>query len=196
MARRARRLQAGGIQHVVNRGALRAPLFADEAGCRLFLGALRDALARHPVDLLAWCVMPNHWHLLLRPRTVEALPGFVRWLTLAHSRRWQAFHARPGQGTLYQGRYRSVPIEGDDQLLTVLRYIERNPVRAGLADSAADWRWSSVHERLGGLGGLLAPSPVPLPMGWLDLLDTSQSPDEVEAMRQALEGARRNLPAG
>lgn len=159
MARRPRRLLAGGIQHVINRGALRAPLFADEVGCRLLLRALHDALIRHPIELLAWCVMPNHWHLLLRPGTAEALPRFVRWLTLARSRRWQALHARPGQGTLYQGRYRSAPIEADDHLLTVVRYIERKPLRAGLVESAAAWPWSGVRKRLGGRGSLLAPLP-------------------------------------
>jgi REP element-mobilizing transposase RayT len=115
MARRARSLTAGGIQHVINRGALRAALFADAVGCQLFVGALRDALAGEAVDLLAWCVMPNHWHLLVRPRSAEALPTFMRRLTLTHSRRWQAFHDRPGQGTLYQGRYRSAPVVRESQ---------------------------------------------------------------------------------
>jgi putative transposase len=180
---------------LVNRGALRSPLFADEAGCRLFLRALRDALDRHPVDLLAWCVMPNHWHLLLRPQTAEALPRFVRWLTLAHSQRWQAVHDRRGQGTLYQGRYRSAAVENDDHLLTVLRYIERNPVRAGLIASAAAWPWSSARERLDGSGGWLAPLPVPLPAGWLACLDAPQTPAEVEAVRRSIRGQRRAVEA-
>ncbi len=191
MTRRTRRLEAGGIQHVVNRSALRSPLFADEAGCRLFLGALHDALDRHDVGLLSWCVMPNHWHLLLQPGTAEALPRFVRWLTLAHSRRWQAFHARPGQGTLYQGRYRSAVVGNDDHLLTVLRYIERNPVRAGLVASAAAWPWSSARERLGSPGKLLAPLPVPLPADWLGHLDAPQTLAEVEAVRRAIAGRQR-----
>jgi putative transposase len=195
MARRPRHLLAGGIQHVINRGALRTPLFADEVGCRLFLRVLRDALDRHPVDLLAWCVMPNHWHLLLRPRTAEALPRFVRWLTLAHSQRWQALHDRRGYGTLYQGRYRSAAVEGDDHLLAVLRYIERNPVRAGLVGSAAAWPWSSARERLGNPGGWLAPLPVPLPAGWLAHLDAPQSPAEVEAVRRSIAGRRRAVQA-
>ena len=163
MARRPRGLAGGEIYHVVNRGALRAPLFADAVDARLFQGTLRDALALHPVDLLAWCVMPNHWHLLLRPESAEALPPFMRRLTLTHSRRWQACHARPGQGTLYQGRYRSARVAGDAQLLTVLRYIERNPVRAGLVASAIDWPWSSLRQRLSGRAGRLAALPVTLP---------------------------------
>lgn len=146
VARVDRRLAAGSMHHVHNRGALRRTLFVAPAGWRLFMGALHDARARHDVAVLAWCLMPNHWHLLLRPATGAALPAFMRWLTLAHSRRWQALHAEPGMGTLYQGRYRSHPVEDDGHLLTVVRYIERNPVRAGLAARAADWPWSSVGE--------------------------------------------------
>ena len=175
---------------MVNRGALRSPLFGDEIGCRLILGTLRDALARHPVELLAWCLMPNHWHLLVRPGTAEALPPFMRWLTLTHSRRWQALHGREGQGTLYQGRYRSTAVKTDGQLLTVVRYIERNPVRAGLVASAADWPWSSVRERSMCTRDLLAPLPVPLLGDWLTHLDAPQTAAEVEAVRTALRGGR------
>lgn len=201
MARRARGLVAGGIHHVLNRGALRAPLFADAIGARLFLGALRDALAAHPVDLLGWCLMPNHWHLLVRPTLPDGLPRFMRWLTLAHSRRWQALHSRPGQGALYQGRYRSAAIEGDTHLLTVARYIERNPVRAHLVDNAADWPWSSLQERLTGQPGRLALLPTPLPTGWLDWVNAPQTATEAEAVRRAVCGkvgrpARRAIDRG
>ena len=110
----------------------------------------------------------------------------MRWLTMALSRRWQALHQRPGLDSLYPSRYRSCPVEPDDRLFTVVRDIERNPVRAGLTASAVDWPWSSVRERLGGRGGLLAPLPVALPAGWLERLDTP----EVEACRKALAGNR------
>jgi putative transposase len=194
MARRARGLVAGSIRHVVNRGALRSPLFADEIGARLFLGALRDALGHRPVDLLGWCLMPNHWHLLVRPTLPDALPPFMRWLTLAHSRRWQVLHGRPGQGTLYQGRYRSAAIEADAQLLTVLRYIERNPVRARLVANAADWPWSSLHERLDGEPGRLTPLPIPLPAGWLDWVNAPQTAMEAEALHRDFCGAKVGRP--
>lgn len=183
MARADRRLAAGSIHHVHNRDALRRTLFAQPAEWRLFLGALHDALARHEVDLFAWCLMPNHWHLLVRSRTEAALPAFMRWLTLAHSRRRQALHGQPGLGTLYQGRYRSHPVADDAHLLTTVRYIERSPVRAGLVASAVLWPWSSVGERLGGTGGLLAPLPLALPENWLKRLDTPETPTEIAAWR-------------
>lgn len=166
MGRADRRLTAGAIQHVHNRGALRRALFEADADWRLFLATLHDARDRHEVELLAWCLMPNHWHLLLRPATAAALPAFMRWLTLAHSRRQQTLHGQTGIGTLYQGRYRSHAVDSDDHLLTIVRYIERNPVRAGLVEHAIDWPWSSVRERLGGYGRLLAPLPIALPTDW------------------------------
>ena len=178
MARADRRLAAGAIHHVHNRGALRRALFAAEADWRLFLATLHDARDRHEVELLAWCLMPNHWHLLLRPATDAALPAFMRWLTLAHSRR-QALHGQAGIGTLYQGRYRSHPVDSDAHLLTVVRYLERNPVRAGLVERAADWPWSSVRERLGGCGGLLVPLPVAVPADWASRLDAPETATEV-----------------
>jgi putative transposase len=185
MARRPRRLVAGGIYHVVNRGALRHALFADDADWPLFLGSLSDALTRHPVGLLGWCLMPNHWHLLVQPHADATLPAFMRWLTLAHCRRWQARHGKDGLGTLYQGRYRSQPVDGDAQLLTVLRYIERNPLRAGMVERATEWPWSSLAHRLAGRTGLLAPLPVAIPADWAAVLDTPLTPAEVEAAGKA-----------
>ena len=179
VARADRRLAAGGFHHVHNRAVQRRPLFAGPADRLLFVATLREALARHEVELLAWCLMPNHWHLLVRAATVPALPAFMRWLTLAHSRRWQAMHGEVGLGTLYQGRYRSHPVDGDGHLLTVARYIERNPVGAGLVERAADWPWSSTGERRHGRGGLLAPLPVPLPADWEAWLDRPETPTEI-----------------
>lgn len=183
MARRARRLQAGGCYHVHNRGALRRTLFATPADWPLFIGALRDVRRQQPIELLAWCLMPNHWHLLVRQQDACALPRFMRWLTLAHSHRWQALHGRTGQGTLYQGRYRSHPVATDAHLFTVVRYIERNPVRAGLVQRPMMWPWSSLHERMRGRPDLLAPLPTALPDDWLIRLEKAETAAELAACR-------------
>lgn len=181
MARADRRLAAGGIHHVHNRGVQRRTLFGLPADWRLFMGTLHEARARHEVELLGWCLMPDHWHLLVRAATETALPAFMRWLTLAHSRRRQAMHGEVGLGTLYQGRYRSHPVAGDGHLLTVVRYIERNPVRAGLVERAADWPWSSVGDRARGDAGLLAPLPIELPQDWAARLDVPETGIELAA---------------
>src|SRR5438309_4441079 len=109
--------------------------------------------------------MPNHFHLALWPRADGALSAYMRWMLTAHVRRYhQHYH---GSGHVYQGRFRSFPIQEDDHLLAVLRYIERNPVRAGLVSRAQDWRWSSAAVPLGG-EPVLDAGPVPRPAGWLN----------------------------
>ena len=102
------------------------------------------ALEKHPIRLLAFCLMPNHWHMVLWPEQDDQLTAFLRWLTHTHTQRWHAHHHTAGTGHLYQGRFKSFPIEQDDHLLTVLRYAERNPLRAGLVSRAERWRWSSL----------------------------------------------------
>src|SRR5205823_2191462 len=121
-----------------------------------FVKLLREAGERTPVRLLAYCLMPNHFHLVLWPRADGDLSDYMRWLLTAHVRRYhQHYHS---SGHVYQGRFRSFPIQEDDHLLTVLRYAERNPVRAGLVERAQDWRWSSAALDRG-------PEPPPLDPG-------------------------------
>src|SRR6266571_1693745 len=117
-----------------------------------------------PMRLLAFCLMPNHFHLVLWPREDGQLSDYVGWLLTAHVRRYhQHYHS---SGHVYQGRFRSFPIQEDDHLLTVLRYIERNPVRAGLAGRAQDWHWSSASLDRGHEPPPLHPGPVPRPAAW------------------------------
>ena len=94
--------------------------------------------------VLAYCFMPNHFHLLLWPRGDGDLSQFMQWLTLTHTQRWHAHHHTAGSGHLYQGRFKSFPVQSDDHFLTVCRYVERNALRAGLAVRAEDWRWGSL----------------------------------------------------
>ena len=123
--------------------------------------------------LLGWCVMPNHWHLLAWPREDGALGRFMQRLTVTHARRWQEHTRRVGEGHVYQGRYKSFPVQSDEHFLTVLRYVERNALRAGLVDRAEDWRWGSLwswaNRRKAREDGMpeLAASPVDRPRNWV-----------------------------
>jgi len=96
------------------------------------------------VSVLAYCVMPNHWHLLLWPSADGQLPAFMHWLTVTHVRRWHAHRHTEGRGHLYQGTYKSFPVQDDGHFLVVARYVERNALRANLVQRAQDWRWSSL----------------------------------------------------
>jgi putative transposase len=140
--------------------------------------------------------MPNHWHLVLWPGKDGQLTAFMRWLTLTHAQRWKHAHAAVGHGHLYQGRFKSFPIEQDEHLLAVLRYVERNPLRAKLVRKAQNWRWGSLflrRARSHELRPLLAEWPIQRPAGWVKLVNSPQSDAEEASMKEHIV---RNRPLG
>ena len=150
MPRPPRITEAGLAYHVLNRRVMRLPIFNKDRDYAAFERILAGALEHVPgMRLLAYCLMPNHWHLVLWPRKSGQLADFAQWLTLTHTQRWHAHDRNVGAGHLYQGRYKSFPIETDEHLLTVCRYTERNALRAGLVARAEMWRLiSEPHRRL------------------------------------------------
>jgi putative transposase len=172
------------VFHVLNRAAKRTRLFQDPQDYEAFEGILQKAVARANIALFAYCIMPNHWHLLLTPRAEGGLSRCMHWLTTTHARRWQDSHGTPGLGAVYQGRFKALPIRADDHFLCVCRYIERNPLRASLVSRAEDWCWSSAH---GDRRAWLADWPIPRPLTWISLLNTPQSEGEVGHLRQAIQ---------
>ncbi len=136
MPRNPRVAPPGFAYHVLNRAVGHARLFRSKKDYAAFERVLGEARERFATPLLAWCVMPNHWHLVLWPQKVGELSEFMRWLTVTHTQRWHASHRTSGTGPLYQGRFKSFPIEQDDHLLTVVRYVERNALRASLVTRA------------------------------------------------------------
>ena len=125
MARRPRSAPGGYVYHVLNRAVARLRLFEKPADYDAFERVLGLARDEHPMRVLGYCLMPNHWHLVLWPRKDGELTAFVRWLTHTHSMRWHAHFHTMGGGHLYQGRFKSFPIERDEHLYSVLRYVER-----------------------------------------------------------------------
>src|SRR5262245_59493013 len=109
MPRPLRFAQAGYVFHVLNRSVAGLPLFEKATDFDAFDRVLHEALQRVPIRLLAYCVMSNHWHLVLWPRTDSELSRFVGWLTLTHTQRWHAHRHTTGTGHLYQGRFKSFP---------------------------------------------------------------------------------------
>jgi putative transposase len=112
-----------------------------------FERVLAAGLERYPVDLLTYCPMPNHWHLVVRPRTDMALGRLMGWIGVTHVRRHQEHYHCPGAGHLYQGRYKNFPVAEDHYFLTFCRYVEANPVRAKLVERAEQWRWGGFWRR-------------------------------------------------
>ena len=131
----------------MNRSSRSTALFSNAREYIGFRRVLREALALHEVELLNYCIMPNHWHLVLRAEKTEQLSRFMHWLSSTHARRWHRARRTVGLGPVYKGRFLSVPIAMDDGLIRVCRYVERNPVKAGLVIRAEHWPWSSLADR-------------------------------------------------
>jgi len=138
---RPRRVAPGGyVYHVLNRANARLRIFDDSADYEAFERVLLQAVERTQTRLLAYCVMPNHWHLVVWPKTDGELSRFVGWLTLTHTQRWHAHRRSAGAGHLYQGRFKSFPVQEDEHFYSVCRYAERNALRANLRAGAASAR--------------------------------------------------------
>lgn len=190
MPRVARGLADGLIYHIINRGNGRQQVFHTEGDYRAFTDLMTEARERHPVKMLAWCIMPNHFHLLVSPERADDLSRWMQWFMTSHVRRYHQFHKSSGH--VWQGRYKSFIVQEDQHLLTVVRYIEGNPVRAGLADSAQAWRWSS-HGARTGTAQIIDPLPLPLPEEWTLHVDLPMTDGELERIRTSMQ---RQTPFG
>jgi putative transposase len=191
---RAPRITVPGIPyHVLNRANGGMPLFQNAGDFQAFERILSAARERTPMRILAYCLMPNHWHLVLWPGPGADLSSFVGWLTLTHTQRWHAAHGTTGTGHVYQGRFKSLPVESDGHLIAVCRYVERNPLRAGLVDRAEKWRWGSLWRRLRegeGAAVLLSPWPLERPSDWIERVNQPQSEAELSDLRRAIARGR------
>jgi putative transposase len=193
MPRIARVAPGGLVYHVLNRANGRLRLFKKDEDFLAFEEVMALAHERLPIRILDWVMMPNHWHMVLWPQRDGELTGFLRWLTLTHTQRWKQAHDAVGHGHLYQGRFKSFPLQDDGHLLTVLRYVERNPLRANLVERAEQWRWGSCsarHHRGHALASLLSDWPIDRPRGWLELVNQPQTAAEEKAVTTSIERSR------
>ena len=191
MPRTARAVEAGLIYHVLNRGNGRMRLFHKAEDYAAFERVLAEGLERYPVDLLTYCVMPNHWHLVVRPRTDEALGRWLGWVGVTHVRRQHEQHHRRGGGHLYQGRFKSFPVESDHHFLTLCRYVEANPRRAKLVRRAESWQWSGLWRRTERARDLpLCAWPVRRPSDWVARVNLALPSETVSALRECVQRGR------
>jgi putative transposase len=180
---------AGGYYHLINRGNDRSTVFRQPGDYLAFLRLIQDAQRRIQLTLLAACLMPNHFHLVVSTTGARDISCWMQWLLTTHAHR---HHIRYGtSGRVWQGRFKAFPIEQDGHLLTVMRYVERNALRAGLVKRAEDWSWSSLSWRVGNsLGPRLSPAPVKLPRDWSARVNAPQTPAELEALRACVNRQR------
>lgn len=190
MGRPLRAAQGGYVYHVLNRANARMKIFRKDADYEAFEAVLAEAVERTETRLLAYCVMPNHWHLVVWPREDGELSRFVGWLTLTHTQRWHAHRGSIGSGHVYQGRFKSFPIAADEHFYTVARYVERNPARAGMVRRAEKWRWGSLYRWLRGSAedkALLAKWPLPRKSAWVEHVNRALSEGELASVRRSIE---------
>ena len=196
MPRRARSAPAGYVYHVLNRSAGRVRLFRSDKDYLGFQHVLLEAHERVPLPILAYCVMGTHWHFVARPRAEGELTAFFRRLAHTHAMRWRTAHDSVGDGPVYQGRFKSFPVQSDGHLLTLCRYVERNAFSAGLVKRSADWPWCSLYARERGpeeLAAILSPWPVDRPAHWARHVDEALTRRELEMVEASL---KRGRPLG
>ena len=194
MARKPRYAPGGIAYHVMNRTWGKIELFQDDADYEAFQRVLAEAAKRDPsVRLCAYCLMPNHFHLVLWPKADGTLSRFMQWLSMTHAQRWHAHRHTGGRGHLYQSRFKSFPIQQDEHFLSVCRYVERNPLRARKVERAQDWRWSSSRR---GPPGRRRPCTTCWPTGpssdrdWTARVNRPQDSKELAALHVARDRGR------
>ena len=176
-----------GFFHVLNRGNHRQQLFAKAEEYGAFLELLAHSSEHLPVKLWGYCLMPNHWHLVVEVERMEDLSKWVHGVCNRHVRKHHQQNPRQGGGHIYQGRYKSFPIEDEIYLYTVLRYVEANPLRARLVTRAEDWAWSSLSKKpiFDGLIEIARPKLATWKRDahWLEEVNLGQSAEQLHTMR-------------
>jgi putative transposase len=207
MSRTARSAPPGLVYHVLNRSVGKMKMFRRHADYNAFERIILETHERCPLRLLAYCIMPTHWHFVAWPQKEGELTDFFRRLAHTHAMRWRVSHHTVGYGHLYQGRFKSFPVKRDDHFLTLCRYVERNPLTAGLCDRAEHWRYASLHARATQaapappsppsethrLGTLLTPWPVQRPDNWIEHVNRPMTEKELQRVRLSL---ARGQPLG
>jgi putative transposase len=179
------------VYHVLNRGNGRLRIFHKPGDYQAFLDLLVLGKERANIELFGFCLMPNHWHLVLRPRREGDMAAYLSWVSNTHVKRYRSYCPR-SSGHLYQGRYKSFPVQEDPHFLSLLRYVEANPLRAKqkLVSRAQNWEWSSLGCDGRTRAELLSPWPVRRPPDWMKIVNRPLPDAERERIKTSLERGR------
>ena len=196
MPRPPRADEAGGLYHALNRGNSRAQIFHKEADYEAFERILAEGVERYDVQCFCYQLLPNHWHLVLRPNRAGEMSRFLRWVTVTHTMRYHAHYHTSGEGHVYQGRFKRFPVQEDGHFLTVCRYVERNALRAELVARAENWRWGSLWRWLQPAEpapAWLSAWPIPRLPNWVEKVNEPLTERKLAAVRRS---AQRGRPLG
>jgi putative transposase len=179
----------GHVYHIINRANGRQTLFDDDKDYVQFENILTEAVEIFDLPLLAYTIMPNHFHFVFYPSVDGLLGQFMQWFTLTHTKRYHVLKETTGFGHLYQGRYKSFMVQNDNHVLQLIRYVERNPLRANLVRDPLMWKYSSLYRRYKGTDKekqILGVWPIEEPKNYLEYLKTPEREDELEALRRSV----------
>ena len=200
MPRPTRYAPGGMAFHVLNRGVGRRTLFGKREDFLAFERVMQEALRVRPMRVCAYCILSTHWHFLLWPENdgdLRDLPAFMQQLTNTHVKRWKQHRHETGYGHLYQGRYKSFPVQAADYFYQVVRYVERNALRANLVERAERWPWSSLgclaRADEDSPAAVLSAWPLPRPANWVEMVNEPQTEAELQALRHCV---NRGTPYG
>jgi putative transposase len=194
MPRLRRIVPDNSIQHVLNRGNRRQTVFHNDDDYAQFFSLLADTLDYTPLQIFAACVMPNHFHMVVRAESQAELSAYMQRFMSTHVRRHHKRYGTTGQGHIWQGRYKNFMVQDGVHLLNVLRYVEANALRAGLVSEAGEWKWSTVVRRYAPDGrAFLSNWPVPKPREWRSYVNYEIEAEELVRLQNAV---RRGCPYG
>ena len=194
MSKKKRNVPPNSVQHLVNRGNDRKVIFPEAIDYAAFLVLLREAREKFGVDLYAYCLMPNHFHLVVRTAGLEQISAYMHFVQREHACDLRRCWRSKGHGHVFQRRYWSKVVEGDGYQMTVMRYVEANPFRAGLVEASHSWEWSSLWDRETGERDLLQPSPIWLPEAWGTIVRVPLQPIDLERIRRPEKIGRPRRP--
>ena len=194
MPRRPRHTLTGVAFHVMNRAVRGSTLIENDCDFEALARILREALYQSHVEVLSYQVMRNHWHFVMTCDRIADLSTLMHRFEGRHANNWAGAHRARGRGYVYQGRFKSVPVQTSHSLFRVCRYVERNALRQNLVAKAEDWQWGSLHARCNDFYPIpLSEWPIPPPSNWIELVNTAQTDGEVADLRNCV---RRDQPIG
>jgi putative transposase len=180
MPRPPRVFPPGVLLHITQRANGGATIFHKHGDYVAFIMVLAQAVLKFEIRLVAYCVMPNHWHLVLWPTDPAQVSTFMHWLTSTHVRRYQRHYNIVGSGHLYQSRFRCALIDTDAYFYNAIRYVESNALQARMVARAELWPWSSLVTREAPNGDpMMSDWPMPKLDGWLEIVN-SAIPQDVD----------------
>ena len=194
MPRRPRHELEGVAFHVINRAVRGTTLFSTNRDFDAFAAIFREGFERHKISVVSYQVMVNHWHFVVFCNRIAELSKMMHWAQGKHASNWAGAHRARGRGYVYQGRFKSVPIQTSTSLVRVCRYVERNALRKNLVAAAENWRWGSLYARCNNCDAIpLSEWPIPRPDNWIELVNAPQTARELADLRRCV---KRDQPIG